>query len=265
MKYQLIALDLDGTLLRSDNTLSSRTIDAVRRAVRAGAVVAVATGRMYASARDMAERFGVPLPIVAYNGALVTVPPRKEPLVSFPLPRLLAGEIMRFFRDKGWYIQSYLGEDFCVERLDSRARSYEKLAGIPPVPLGEALFSPTEDPFKLLAMAETPEEAREMRRATKERFGEAISAVLSTALFLDVGHPQASKGHALEKLGEFYQIPRERTMAMGDSENDHTLFSAAGYGIAMKNAQEELKLLADFVTESNDDDGVAQVLEGLFP
>ena len=89
--------------------------------------------------------------------------------------------------------------------------------------------------------------------------------MLSTALFLDVGHPQASKGHALEKLGEFYQIPRERIMAMGDSENDRTLFSAAGYGIAMKNAQEELKLLADFVTESNDDDGVAQVLEGLFP
>ena len=264
MKYQHIALDLDGTLLRSNNTLAPRTVNAVRRAVGAGAVVAIATGRMHASALQIAAAFGVPRPIVAYNGALATVPEQQVPLVHLPLSRVLAGEILTFFRQRGWYIQSYLDNQFCVERLDSKAQAYGKLAGTVPVPLGEELFSPTGDPLKLLAVADSPEEAREMRRATRERFGATVSVVLSTALFLDMGHPQASKGYAVEQLGAFYRVPRQNILAMGDSENDRSLFTAAGYGIAMKNASEELQELADAVAESNDDDGVAQILEQLF-
>lgn len=264
MKYKLIALDLDGTLLRSDNTLTPRTVNAVRRAVHAGAVVAIATGRMHRSAADIARAFGVPLPIVSYNGALATVPSREEPLVCLPLARQLAGEILQFFRARGWYIQSYQNDAFCVEQLDAKARAYGQLAGSPPVPLGNALYTPTQDPFKLLAVADSPEEAREMRRATKERFDDTVSVVLSTALFLDMGHPRASKGHAVEELGAFYRVSREEILAMGDSENDRSLFAAAGCGIAMKNAQEELKEVAQGVAASNDDDGVARVLEELF-
>ena len=91
-----------------------------------------------------------------------------------------------------------------------------------------------------------------------------LGLVLSTALFLDMGHPQASKGYAVEQLSAFYRVPRQNILAMGDSENDRSLFTAAGYGIAMKNSSEELQELADAVAESNDDDGVAQILEQLF-
>lgn len=264
MPWKLVALDLDGTLLRSDNTLAPRTVTAVQRIRNAGIHVVIATGRMFVSAANVASTFGDPMPIVAYNGAFAKLPGKEPPLVYLPLDCLLARDVLHFFRDQGWYIQSYTDDILQVETLNEKARAYGKLAGTTPHSMGELLYTPSKGPLKLLSVADSPEEAHGMRQSVVKRFGNAVSAVLSTARFLDIGHADVSKGYALKRVAAFLGISSSEILAMGDSENDRDLFAAAGYRVAMGNADPSLKALADTVSETNDNDGVAIFLEQFF-
>lgn len=259
--YKLVAIDLDGTLLRSDNTVSPRTVEAARVCGEAGITITVATGRMFRSTSPVAETLGLDAPLITYNGALIRTARTGETFFHHPMDLELAKEVLRFFRERHWYIQSYIRDILYVDMENDKSRHYGNLAFTDPVPLGFELYVPQDAPTKLLGIADDEEQILLMRDSVKAHFGDRLFAAISNPLFLDMASPEVNKGRALAFLARRLGVSREETLAIGDSENDLHLFEAAGFRVAMGNARQVLKDAADTVTASNDGDGVALALE----
>jgi hypothetical protein len=260
-KYKLVAIDLDGTLLRSDNTVSSRTLAAARACGEAGVTLTIATGRMFRSTSPVAETLGLDAPLITYNGALIRTARTGETIFHHPMDLALAKEVLRFFRERHWYIQSYIRDVLYVDTENDKSRYYGNLAFTDPVPLGFELYVPQDAPTKLLAIADDEEQILLMRDSVKAHFGDRLFAAISNPLFLDMASPEVNKGKSLALLAKRLGVSREEILAIGDSENDLQLFEAAGFRVAMENARQSLKDAADAVTTSNDEDGVALALE----
>jgi hypothetical protein len=261
MGVKMVVLDLDGTVLTSGNTLTERTLLAVKACIERGIIVTLATGRIFPSVLPFAQELGLKAPVITANGAEIRSPVDGKPLFTRPIPEDLAREIMTFFRKKGWYIQAYINDRLYVEQAEERAKDYGRLTFLEPVPLGEGLYTLKGDPVKLLSITPTTEEAVEVRKAVQDRFGNRLYAAVSNRLFVDMAHPEVSKAGGLRFLMDLEGIRRKETMVVGDSENDIPLFDLAGFSVAMGNARQDIKERAHFVTLSNDDDGVAFALE----
>ncbi len=260
MAIKLVALDLDDTLLDNKRTISPRSAAVIRRAIAGGVTVTMATGRMFCSARPYAEQLELDVPLITYNGALIRRALSAETLLHRPIDEETAREVLALFRDRGWYIQVYLDDKLYVKERDANARYYEDIAGVTAIPVGEALYSPTGAPTKLLAMAE-PGKIGEIGAAVKAAFGDRLYAAASKPNYLELTNPTVNKGVALGFLAERLGIGREEVMAVGDSSNDMDMLAYAGLGVAMGNAAPAVKAAADAVTGANDADGVAEAIE----
>lgn len=261
MDIRMIVLDMDGTLLTTQNTLTERTIRSVAACIGRGIAVTVATGRVFHSVLPFAKELGLSDPLITANGAEIRAPGREDALFYRPIERVLAREVLAFFRDKGWYIQSYHDGRLFVDKADDRAKSYGRLTFLDPEPLGEALYTMDVEPVKLLSIASSAEEAVSVRETVQNRFGDALYAAVSNRLFVDMAHPEVSKARGLEILMEKQGVTPLQTMVVGDSENDLPLFECAGFSVAMGNARGDIREKADAVTLSNDEDGAALALE----
>ncbi|MGC9372929.1 MAG: Cof-type HAD-IIB family hydrolase [Thermovirgaceae bacterium] len=261
MDIRMIVLDLDGTLLTSQNTLTERSVRAVAACTGRGITLTVATGRVFHSVLPFARKLRLTDALITANGAEIRAPADKNALYYRPIERGLAREVLAFFREKGWYIQSYHDGRLFVDQADERAKSYGKLTFLEPEPLGEDLYRADMEPVKLLSIASSAEEAVSVRETVQERFGDALYAAVSNRLFVDMAHPEVSKARGLEILMKKEGVTPLQTMVVGDSENDLPLFERAGFSVAMGNARRDIREKADTVTLSSDEDGAALALE----
>lgn len=261
MTFKLVVLDLDGTLLRPDNSISSKTQKTIAECIKRGICVTIATGRLFPSVLPFAKALNLKDPLITANGADIRNPRTNEQLFFRPIDSRTARELMAFFKDRGWYIQSYVGDNLYVYERNETALEYGRLTFLDPIELKEKLFTLNESPTKLLSIAKSPEEAVLIREAVQEEFGERIYAAVSNRLFVDMAHPEVSKARGVKILTEKMGIKSNEMMAIGDSENDLPLFEMAGFSVAMGNARKEIQDRADAVTSPNYDDGVAAALE----
>jgi len=260
MAVKLIALDMDDTLLNDDRQISSRNCEAIRKAAEQGVLVTIATGRMYCSARPYAEMLGIDAPLVVYNGGLVKSWKSGETLFHQPVPVELAQEVLGFFREQNWYVQTYVDDVLYVETLSEKAQAYADYAGVTAVPVGERLFTCDQAPTKILGMADS-DFVQEMGAAVAKKFGSRLCTASSKAVFLEMVHPAVNKARALSFVAEQYGIAQEEIMAIGDSGNDIEMLRYAGLGVAMGNARPAAKAAAQVVTADNNGDGVALAIE----
>ncbi|SDF62979.1 Cof-type HAD-IIB family hydrolase [Sporolituus thermophilus] len=260
MSIKLIAVDLDDTLLDNSLAVSARAREAIAQAVAQGITVTVATGRMYRSALPYARQLGLDVPLITYNGALIKAALSGEVLLHRPLAEDVAHEVLAFSRQRGWYIQVYLDDVLYVTELNERALYYETIAGVKAVPVGDRLYDLPGAPTKLLVMAE-PADILRIQEEVQARFGDRLYAVVSKPNYLEMVHPAVNKGAALAFLAEMLGISRDEVMAIGDSHNDLDMLEYAGFGVAMGNASERVKAVAQAVTRGNDEDGVAEAIE----
>ncbi len=260
MTIKLVALDLDDTLLDNTQTVSPRTKKAIIQAVAQGVTVTLATGRMYSSAVPYARQLGLDVPIITYNGGLIRSSLSEETLFHQPIDSGVTSRVMALFRERGWYIQSYLEDVLYVRELDENAKLYERVSGIKAVPVGDRLYSLPGVPTKLLAMAK-PEKLQQIYEIVQDAFGDDLYITFSKPTYLEMTHPTVNKGRALEFLAARLNISREEVMAVGDSNNDLDMLKYAGWGVAMGNASEKVRAAAQAVTSGNDADGVAEAIE----
>jgi Cof subfamily protein (haloacid dehalogenase superfamily) len=261
MKYGLIVTDLDDTLLRDDLTISDRSKRAITRARKAGARVALATGRMFPSAAPYARELGLTGPVICCQGAEIADIESGKPTRITSVPRALAKETLRFAEDAGIYAQYYSLEEYFFEKESEESEFYRRTSGV----RGEALGrKPREaldfDPIKVLFIAE-PQRIREAYAEASVRFAGTLSVAISKSRYLEFTHPRANKGAAVEALAAMLKIPRENVMAVGDALNDLPMLEFAGLGVAVMNGDEHVKARADAVTASNEEDGVALAIE----
>jgi Cof subfamily protein (haloacid dehalogenase superfamily) len=258
---QLVAIDLDGTLLNSTHDLSSRHEAAVRAVRERGVRVILASGRMHASIVPYARQLELDEPIISYNGALVRWDRTGEVLHHLPVSAEWAAEFMAFAREEQFHLNLYF-DDVWYSPADSEwaqlyARRTRRTAVFRP-DLYE--WAASREPTKILCIG-PPERIRTAFHLWRERAGNHLYVTTSEPEYLEAMNPAVSKGLALQRLCAHLGLPLAHTMAFGDNLNDQPLLEAAGYGVAMGNSPPEVQAVADRVTGTNDEDGVAQVLE----
>lgn len=260
MAIKLVAVDMDDTLLDENLEVSSRTAEAIRKAQEQGVIVTIATGRMFSSARPFALELNMQAPLITYNGGMVRYPVSGEILFQKPINPTVAGKVVELFRQRGWYLQSYMNDELYVVERCEKARSYEDLAAITAIAVGEDFYTMKHEPAKMLTIAE-PHEIQEIQRVVNQEFAGEIFAATSKSNYLELTHPSVNKGHALSLLAEKLNIHREEVMAIGDSNNDYPMLEYAGFAVAMGNASDRVKGIAKAITGTNNDHGVGSAIE----
>ncbi len=260
LRYKLIVLDLDGTLLDGQKKISARTRTTLERARADGAAVAIATGRSFAMARHFVDGFPLNGPQITYNGAAIVDPVTGRPLYLQALPGRLVGPVIDFLRDQRVFTSYFAEEEVYV-----RHRSSLEHALVPPEMPPAVEVADFDELRHLPAIKIVATAAREridtLRPVAESAFGADLYVTRTDAVLLEFLHPSVSKGTALKRVIKLLDLSAEDVIAFGDSHNDLELLQIAGTGVAMGNAVDEVRAMADIVAPPNTDDGVARVLE----
>jgi hypothetical protein len=269
---RLLALDIDGTLLNSQFSISHIDLSALRRAHATGIEIALVTGRRHDFALPIAQQLGFDLWLISSNGA-ITRSLTGETFYRDLLPAQICRELcqaMLEFRGntvltfdkpgKGSIVLENMNElENSIRRWLEKNLQYIDFV----VPVEDALVT---DPVQAMFCGPIPR-MHEALAALESCHLAAEITVLRTEYplrdlsIVDVLNKGCSKGHALERWAAFRGIPREQVMAIGDNYNDIEMLAFAGYPVIMGNASEELRGRGWTVTRSNDQNGVAAALE----
>jgi Cof subfamily protein (haloacid dehalogenase superfamily) len=258
-----VAMDLDGTVLDETFQPSLRTAEAIAAAEATGIACLIATGRMFISARRIAEKLGIRRPIVCYQGALVADPVTGEILVHRPIEAPLARELLRAIPEEHARRSNlYIDDELYVWEENEATRRYSEVAGVQMHIVGP-LADWIEQPTTKIVTVGPPEAMNALRDDLQPRFGSRAFIAKSLPYFLEFAAPGVSKASGLALIAERLGFTAEDAVVVGDAENDREMVAWAGWGLAVANASEHLRCEADAVIPSVHDDGVAQLLEAL--
>jgi Cof subfamily protein (haloacid dehalogenase superfamily) len=256
----LVACDLDGTLLAADLVIRERTQQAIAAARFAGVRVAIATGRMFQSALPYAQAAGIVEPIVCYQGAAVVDPATREFLRHEPIPLPAAREAIAVVQKLGYTLNAYVDDELYVAAVTPEAERYAVFQHLQIHVVGDLRAWLSAPPTKLVAVGE-PKQMDALKATVVPLLGDRLHISKSLPIFLEFSRKGITKGSGLAFLADRLGIEQARVVAFGDAENDVELLEWAGYGVAVANADDGLRTLADLVCPSADEEGVAQVLE----
>jgi hypothetical protein len=265
--YRLLATDIDDTILAEDGSLPEANHRALEELHRRGIPVVFSSGRATVSVRSVARRILTLADdeyIIGFNGARVVTAQSEKVLFQQLLSVDVLREVTAYARKNNLLIQGYDAEEFIVEADDPKCKeyaadtgmSYRVVESIPDaLPEGSAKLLIIDRHEKLINHKE------ELRRLSGGRW----DVTFSKPKYLEVISPGVSKGVALRRLAEHLSIPIDATVAVGDSLNDREMLQAAGLGVAVANAREELKAVADVILHRSADDGaIAELAERFF-
>ena len=281
---KLIAIDLDGTLLNSKNEISLENIQAIKEAQNAGIEIVIATGRAHFDVQAIFKDTDIKTWIIAANGATI-YDPEGNLYHHQPIDPTTAYKVLHSLEQDGFYYEVFSSSCIYTPNNGRKLLQIEidriKSAN-PDVSihhLEEALskqFSQTGftfiDSYKNIEEADTPvynilafSFFEEKLKEGWSKYGqiEGLTIVSSANHNFELEHQNASKGIALELLSEKLGIALEHTAAIGDSMNDLSMLSRARVGIAMGNAKNSIKEVADLVTVTNDENGVAHFIQSV--
>lgn len=266
MIYKMIAVDLDDTLLDNDLSISPINKQAIAEAAKRGVKVVISTGRMFVSTLPYAKELNLNLPVITYQGALIKDIVSDKVMLSRPVPIDIAKEIINESRKFGVHIQVYLGDDYYFDSHNGYSKLYYDLSGIEGKAVDCLETFLTQEPIKILIM-DSPEKIADLTEHFTRLFGDKVEITISKSSYLEFTNITASKGTAVAFLAETYNIKKEEIIAIGDGYNDISMIQYAGLGVAMGNAPQAVKEIADFVTLPHYENGVAHciskfVLEG---
>jgi Cof subfamily protein (haloacid dehalogenase superfamily) len=261
--YRLLALDLDGTLIGPDLTISARTKIAISQLMAQGIIVTIATGRMFQSALPFAKDLNISTPLICYQGAMVANPITKEILYHLPVPLPLARQVIEATREDGLHINAYLDDELYVDRITEEAALYSSISKVEAHPVGNLLTFLDREPTKLVIIGKHLE-IDQITSKLNAKFGSVLYVAKSYDRFCEVAHPDCGKGRALAQIAAKLGIARSEVVAIGDNPNDVDMVQWAGLGIAMANGTGEVIAAADWVTGNIGEDGVAQAIERFF-
>lgn len=237
--YKLIALDMDGTLLTEEKTVSAENREAIAAALKAGKSVIMSTGRGVQSAMPYIKELGLNTPIVTVNGGEVWEAPGK--LLSRQLMETAAVHELHALAQKydvWWWAYAVEG----IFNRESEAMDIDKLHW-----LKFGYFTENEEKLKHI-------------RAAAETMGR-FEITNSHPCNIELNPQGISKASGVQAVCKLLGIEMSEVIAMGDSENDISMIQAAGLGVAMGNAQEEVKRIANVTTVTNDEHAVARIID----
>ncbi|PGT84839.1 MULTISPECIES: Cof-type HAD-IIB family hydrolase [Bacillaceae] len=263
MTYKMIVLDLDDTLLCDDHTISSRTKEALMKAQEQGVKVVLASGRPTFGMRDYANelllhKFGSY--ILSFNGGKIINCSSNEEMFSSTLSAESVHQLFDISRRENVFIHTYIGDEIITMDENPFTKKESTLTGLPIKMVSDFVQSVTVPVVKTLMVAE-PDVLKVVEKKLQEELDEHFSIMRSKPYFLEFTEKGVTKGTSLNQLIQRCGIKQEEVIAIGDSYNDISMIEFAGLGVAMGNAPQEIKDLANFVADTNMNDGVAKVVD----
>jgi Cof subfamily protein (haloacid dehalogenase superfamily) len=243
-----------------DGVLHPRTLAAVAATRDASIRVIVVTGRMFRSVRPFLAELALDDPVVCYQGAVVADPASGEFLLHEPIPLELAREAIAAVVAEGYHLNCYVDDELYVAEVTEEARAYADFQNLPIHAVGDLLEWLERPPTKLVSVGD-PDALDGLEQRLRARFDGRLFISKSLPYFLELASPRISKGSGLAFVAEHLGLPQERTVGVGDGENDVELLEWAGYGVAVANAHPRVLAIADWVCPPAAEEGVAQMLE----
>ncbi len=261
-RIRIIAMDLDGTLVKGERGITSRVRRAIADARAAGLGITIATGRMFRSARRFAEDLQVTLPIICYQGSLVRDPVTGVTYQHEVLPSEPAQAAVAFARERGLHVNAYIDDELYMEADTPEGRFYAASSNVPITFVDDLAAAVAAGSTKLVFVMD---ELRVLDAIAEMdgRFGPTVQATRSHPRFAEIVRRDVNKGRALARVAAVANVSPDRTMGIGDNLNDLDLVRAAGIGVAMGDGDPRVVAAADWITGSYEDDGVAQAIERL--
>jgi Cof subfamily protein (haloacid dehalogenase superfamily) len=268
MKYKLLCMDMDGTLLNDEKVVSEKNKEAIKKAIDRGVKAVICTGRMFTSAIHYAELLESKAPIISSNGAYIREKDRDEVIYKSVLGAENCRNILEILNKYDIIPNFHTPDSIFTDRSNDSYKMYSKFnqsalnnkVNIRVVDNWEEIFRKYEDDIVKCISIDNDLEKIKKAKAEMAQNPE-LEVVSSFENNFEVMVKGVSKGRGVEVLAAYYGIDKEEVICIGDNENDFSMIQYAGLGIAMGNSEQEIKDIADYITDSNNEDGVAKAIE----
>lgn len=268
MNEKVLVLDIDGTLTNSNKEITDNTRQAIIDVQERGHIVMLASGRptpgmkRYAAELEL-EKYGGYL--LSFNGGRIVNCRTGEIVYQRILPPQVIPGLYRFACDNDCGILTYFGDNIILgTRTDDYVALESRINGMPVKQVDNFLEFVDFDVNKCL-MTAPPEKAEQFVKILQERYEGRLSIYRSEPFFIEIMPLNVDKATSLDRMLETVGMTRENAICCGDGFNDLTMIEYAGVGVAMANAQPAVKEAADYITASNDEDGIVQVIDEFIP
>ncbi len=259
---KLLALDVDGTLLDDSGEISSQNKDAIRQAREKGVMVVIASGRSLKSLElydEILELRQEGCYTIGFNGGVICKSDTREVVHELMLKKAYAKMIFKSLEKFDANILFYIRDELYAAKRNEATEAYEK-ASRRNITTFEDLNTLDTDISKILISGQT-EQLKMIQKHTDPIVNGICTSCFSASTLFEFSHIDAHKGFGLITLANMLGIEAHETMAMGDNDNDLTMIQAAGIGVVPRNAKNELKPLASYVTENdNNNSAVAEAI-----
>lgn len=263
---RLIVSDFDGTLISSSQTISDEVREAIDMYVSCGGIFAVCTGRMLCSILPRVRELGLKGLVVAYQGTVIADIESGKIIKKNAIDYKEVAEICAYLSTLNQAVNTYSEEVLYTDlpEDDEYIKRYEKITGVDAVsvdiPMIDFVLNNSLNCQKVTCLV-APDKRDRLYKNLKDKFGDRFDVTCSAEVLVEVSPLGDNKGEALSYIAKYYGIPMASTVAIGDNLNDISMIKMAEIGVAVGNADPELKKVADEVTVSNNEGAVAKIIK----
>lgn len=264
MRYKAIFCDFDGTLYREDHMISQTNKDAIKKYIEAGGKFVVSTGRLFSAIYPKLQELGLDGDVIVYQGGGIYDIKTKRQIFGKYFDRDMAVEALKYVEAMGedFVPLVYINDTCHCRYFNEYVDTFVSICNIgykeTKIPLSEYVAKSSDLPVKVLVLMKG-ESCDDFSRVGMQKFP-SLAFMRSHTFIVEIVTKGINKGAAVEWLCDKYGINVEDTIALGDSENDIAMIKTAGLGVAMANAMPKVKEAADYIADTNDNDGVAKVI-----
>lgn len=261
---KVLVLDIDGTLTNSNKDISPATKRGIQTVLEHGHKVMLASGRPTPGMRRYEkelelERYGGYL--LSFNGARIIECRTGEIVYQQLLPLSILPGVYAFARKNGCGLVTYFGDGLISAFEPDEYVALESRINGMPVKVVENFVEYVDFDINKCILTATVDKAPELERQLQEKYGDIVSVYRSEPFFIEIMPKNVDKATSLDKMLKSVGLTRENAICCGDGFNDISMIQYAGMGVAMGNAQPAVKEVADYITESNDEDGLVSVID----
>lgn len=265
INYGLIISDFDGTLVADNGEICQKNKIAIAQYIKDGGKFAISTGRVHYGILPRARELGLQGAMSCCQGAVIMDIQSGKPLINNAMTHELTVELCQRMEKLGLHIHLYGEKEYYSNMDDEPLKAYEKAVQMKATlvldkPLSVFAKEQGICTYKLVAMIE-PSQAKEIIQALKVDMIDGCEVTQSAPYLVEIINAKFSKGTAVEFLANYYGVPLEKTIGVGDQLNDIPMIEKAGLGIAVKNADERLKEKAVVIDYTNEEGAVAEVIK----
>ncbi|MBQ4645868.1 MAG: HAD family hydrolase [Candidatus Gastranaerophilales bacterium] len=261
-KIKLWVSDIDGTLMNYDSSYTPRMANLIEKINKSDCKLVLATGRMFMGADFVAQKFNLNNPVICYQGAVVRT--KEKILWQKPIKNELAYEIINYLKEKNIHTHVYNNDILYIEDdnkrimsayCDNRGTTYEVIEDFNQLKLNNVP--------KILGVIEDKNLMQEIKNELSKKYKNILTIVQSSPIYLEINDIEASKGHALDFLKEYWNLKDNQVIASGDQDNDIELLEHAGNKVCVGSNSQKLKEIANYHCKDVNSDELVDLIERL--